>query len=352
MASDATCDVVPSRLQSNETLGFLLKYFFDELEVYYPCIDRADFYQRLSTLFDRHCSYQGSTTWIPKKPENLCLAALTCTILALATYLSGGSASNELQGAEDCTAAASEWHQESRKLLAEYAWDDEPSLDVLRLHILEVLYYTMLEKSRAMSMARAVAVELAFALELNNEAAWGQLTYRQTEYRRMLWWMVYIIDRRISIRTDRPYLINDTEFAVKDFTSQSRMCYLSHPLFDLGYNPSDATFGVHQWPQPSEPTGDWFAYLQFNTRWSRIATRVWDNCCSLGTARSVDVEGISALDVLLVNLESSLAPILLWKQESLLDLIQAGKTDRYIRLRLIMFEVCFRDKYTRSPGGH
>ncbi|OCT54515.1 hypothetical protein CLCR_00853 [Cladophialophora carrionii] len=343
--NNATCDFVISRLQPNQSLGFLLKYCFDELEIYYPCIDRADFYQRLSLLFDRYCAYHGRTTWIPKRPEYLSLAALTCTILALATYLGGRSASGELHE-EDCAITAAEWHLESRKLLEEYAWSDEPCLDVLRVHILEVLYHTMLEKSQAMSMAKAVAVELAFALDLHNEASWAQLTYRQREYRRMLWWMVYIIDRRVSIRTGRPYLINDTDFVVEDFSSESLRCYLLHPVFDLGHIELDGASGVYQWPRPSEPTEDWFAYLQFNTRWSRIATRVWDNCCSLGTARAVDVEEIGALDALLVSLESSLAPTLLWKHMSLLDLTRAGKTDRYIRLRLIIFEVYFRGDST------
>ena len=70
-----------------------------------------------------------------------------------------------------------------------------------RFHLLETIFNTMLEKNSAMSVSKAVAVELAFALELNNETAWADLTQREREYRRLLWWTVYIIDRRISIRT-------------------------------------------------------------------------------------------------------------------------------------------------------
>ena len=339
--SHSYSEYVPSRLSPDHKLGFLLKYCFDELETYYPCVDRVDFYNRLSTLFTQHCSYKDNLTLVPKTAEHLALAALTCAILALATHLGGHSDQIQPPGSDDDYAAAGyEWHLESRKLLAEYAWDNEPCLDVLRLHILEVLYYTMVQKRRAMSMAKAVAVELAFALELNNEAAWNGMKTREREYRRLLWWMTYIIDRRISIRTGRPYLIHDSEFSVGMFSSQSRMCFLADDAFELEHGRADMAFKTRSWPRPSMATEDWFAYLQFNIRWSKIATRVWDNCCSLRVSNAVDLDEIDTLDMLLLNLERSLPPTLLWDPNGMYNLVQAGKTDRYLRLRLIMFEVC------------
>ncbi len=343
------CDFVSSRLQPNRKLGSLLKFCFDELEIYYPCIDRADFYGRLSLLFNQHSSNKDGTTLIRKNPEHLALAALTCAVLALATYL-GGPASNGTHTDEsDCETTAEEWHLESRRLLGEYAWEREPCLDVLRLHILEVLYFTLLEQSRSISMAKAVVVELAFTLELNNEAAWGKTTPHEEEYRRLLWWVVYIVDRQISIRTGRPYLIHDSDVAVGEFTHQSWTCYLSDHILETGSSPTENGFDVHQWPLPSMPSEDWFSYLQFNMCWSKIAARVWDNCCSFGSRRAVDLEELGTLDQLLVDLERSLPPTLLWSPSGLPELVQAGKPDRYLRLRLIIFEVCIP---TRVISGH
>jgi hypothetical protein len=334
-------DFIQTKLQPSKRLGLLLKYCFDELEIYYPCIDRADFYARLSTLFARKCSYRDGLAAIPIIPEDLALAALTCLILALATYMSGQSTLEELVHAmDDCAAAAWQWHRESRRLLAEFSWDTDPPLDMVRYHLLETIFHTMLEKSRAQSVSKAMAVELAFALELNNENSWRHLSRREREYRRLLWWMVYIVDRRISIRTCRPYLIQDCEFAVGEFSADSRICYLSDTASVLHGRHSDAAFDVYEWPLPEDPAEDWFAYLQFKIGWSKIAARVWNNCCSLRSSRAVDLGEINAIDRLLLTLERSLSPSLLWNQHALLDLVQAGKTDRYLRLRLIIFEVC------------
>ncbi|KAJ9606315.1 hypothetical protein H2200_009276 [Cladophialophora chaetospira] len=330
---------VSSKLRPSPKLGFLLKYCFDELEIYYPCIDRADFYGRLSVLFVHDCSYGDGRTLIPKKPESLALAALTCTIVALATYLVGRSQSEDSADDEDtCGTDAWEWHLESRRLLTEHAWQNDPCLDVLRLHLLEVLFFTMVEQSQALSMAKAVAVELAFALELNNEAAWSKTTQREKEYRRLLWWMVYIIDRRISIRVGRPYLIQDSDCAVGEFTSLSRLYYLSNDTFEYGCNPADIDFGMNLWPRPSKPAEDWFAYLHFNVCWSRIAARAWDSCCSLRARQAVDLDEVNAVDQLLRNLERSLPPTLLWSPNGLASMVQAGNSDRFLRLRLIIFE--------------
>lgn len=346
--TDDEADFVPSRLFPNRSLGILLKYCFDELEIYYPCIDRVDFYQRLSLLFGQHCLYEGQSTLIPRKPEYLALAALVCSMVTIATYLDGPHESDQnIDGRDNHAAAAWEWHLESRRLLDAYAWDNDPSPDTICLKVFEVFYYTMTEQNREMSMAKTVAVELAFALHLNNEACWHQMTHREREYRRLLWWLIYVLDRRISIRTKHPYLIHDSEVFVGDFTAQSRMHYLANDPFQFQRTPPDLHFDVYQWPLPSNPNEDWFVYWQFNVRCAKIAERVWDHCYSLRMGGAVDVND---LDALLFKLERSLPPTLMWNSSVLLDLVQAGKTDRYLRLRLIIFEVCLVT--LELPGGN
>lgn len=334
---DDEADFVRSRLFPNRSLGILLKYCFDELEIYYPCIDRVDFYQRLSVLFGQHCLYKGKSTLIPRKPEYLALAALACSMVTIATYLDGPPESDRNIDSRDTYAAAAwEWHLESRRLLEAYAWENHASPDTICIHVFEVLYYTMTERCGAMSIAKTIAVELAFALQLNNEASWPQMTHREREYRRLLWWLIYVLDRRISIRTKHPYLIRNSDVFVGEFTAQSRMHYLADGPFQFQRTPPDMQFDMCRWPLPSNPNEDWFMYWQFNVRCAKIAERVWDHCYSLRMEGAVDV---NELDALLFKLESSLPPTLLWNSGVLLDLIQEGKTDRYLRLRLIIFEV-------------
>jgi hypothetical protein len=329
-------DTIVSRLYPNYKLGCLLKYCFDELEFYYPCIDRIDFYDRLSVLFVDYCSCKNGSTLIPKEPEHLALAALACQMLAIATYIGGDLKPNQPQVVDDPYAEASwKWYLEGRRLLAQSLWQDKPNLDILRLHVLEVVYDAMLEKPKAMSNVVAVVVDLAFVLELHNEELWGACTPREKEYRRLLWWTVYVLDRRIAFRIGRPYLIRDSEWAVAEFTTLSWECYFLHTASET------ETSGIPlHWPHPSTVTENWFKYLQFNIQWSKIATKAWDDFCSLHRPKSTGLNTIDVTDALIINLRINLPLSLQWDPNGLPSLVEPGEMDRSLRLRLIVFEVC------------
>ena len=334
--SSSSVDTIVSQLYPNNKLGCLLKYCFDELESYYPCIDRIDFYDRLSVFFVDYCSCKNGSTLIPKQPEYLALAALACQMLAIATYIGGDPKPNQAEPVDDPYVEESwKWYLESRRLLAQSLWQDKPNLDILRLHVLEVVYNAMLEKPKAMSNTVAVVVDLAFVLELHNEELWDTYTPRDKEYRRLLWWTVYVLDRRMAFRIGRPYLIRDSEWAVAEFTTLSWECY----LLDTALETETSGIPLH-WPHPSTATENWFKYLQFNVQWSKIATKAWDDFCSLHRPKSTGLNTIDGTDALILNLRITLPMSLQWDPNGLPSLVEPGEMDRSLRLRLIVFEVC------------
>lgn len=329
-----------SRLYPNYRLGCLLQYCFDELESYYPCIDRIDFYERLSLFFVDYCSCKDRSTLIPEQPEHLVLAALTCQMLAIATYIGGNPEPNQERIIDDPYMEESwQWYVEGRRLLAHSRWQEKPTLDVLRLHILEVVYGSMLERKKAMSNAISVAVGLAFVLQLHNEELWGCYTPREKEYRRLLWWTVYGLDRRMAFRIGRPYLIRDSEFAVAEFTTVSWNCYLFDSIAVITPENETRTIPL-QWPQPSRATENWFKFLQFHIQWSKMATMVWDSLCSLRRPKSADLHAVNVTDALISNLRMTLPITLQWDPNGLPSLVYPGEMDRSLRLRLIVFEAC------------
>jgi hypothetical protein len=194
----------------------------------------------------------------------------------------------------------------------------------------------MLQRKGDMSRAIAVTVDYAFAMNLNNEDAWTGCALREQEHRRLLWWTIYFLDRRIALLLKRPLLIRDADFIVAGFTDQSRRTFLSRTSLHLTTGSSDEQ---RPWKPPLPPTQDWYDYLEFNIRWSKIATRIWDAFFSLRGSRSIEVEQVELIDALLVKLQTGLPPRLRWDVKNLPGLLRQGTEDKHFRLQIVVFEV-------------
>ncbi len=343
--TDEEVSTVPftiSILYPGSKLGLLLKYWFDELEMFFPCIDRKDFYVRLFALFGESRTYEDKSSHIPLRPDKLSLAALTCGMAAIATYMGGAASLHESLHGDDYYAGASmEWNQESRRLLAQIpSWREHPDLDILRLHLLEVVYLTVLENKGEMSMAMAVAVDIAYSLKINNERLWACRDAREREYLRLVWWTVYYMDRVAALKVGRPILIRQSNFAVESFSPASRRHYL-----DNGANlaPSDPTVeGVPaylRWPLPSRLPDEWLGYLSFMVQWSEIVTSIWDDDFDVRASNRPTSLTVAKADVLLMKLQCSLPFNLLWDSSQLPSRIQSHKMDCTLRLRWVIFLV-------------
>ncbi|KAF9885370.1 hypothetical protein FE257_012987 [Aspergillus nanangensis] len=317
-----------SRLHAEPKLGLLLKCGFDELEFFYPCIDRTDFYNRLSKILPRsNVIYEGGTCEIPQA-EYRALAAMVCRLLSIAVFLGAGADSHE-QGDGHYLKASWSWHLECQKLLSDSSAYDCPSFDIIRAYLLEVSYMTMVQRRRDASKAIAIAVDLAFCMGLNNEEAWSTNTTREKEHLRLLWWTVFHLDRRVGLMVHRPYLIRDADFAVAEMTAQSRDVYCD-------FSPSAGNFTEKDLASPL--TEDWFDYFLFSVKWSKIATQAWDKFFTLRSSKSFDSDNLEVIDALLLKLKHDLPSSLTWDAKRLPLYIASGECDRAFRLQLIIFE--------------
>lgn len=333
---------VVSKLFPDQKLGLLLKHCFDELEAYYPCIDRISFYERLSAFFIESCSCREGITWIPMRAEELSFAALICGMLRLGTYWGGAAERHEtIEGDKPYLESSWSWHLEGRKILDRIPWwREEPNLDILRFYTLEVLYMSMLEKRGNSTNAMAIAVDLAFALSLNNEASWTVHNAWEKEQMRLLWWTIYYLDRRVALRERRSMLINDTDFIVGELDLESKEKYLNQATSAALRNMQTSNCALSiNWPQPSKLTDDWYRYYIFQLRWSKVVTRIWDEFLSLRAVKQIIPEKISEADALIMKLQEELPPSLVWDSRNLPSTMRTSDMDRAFRLQLVIFEV-------------
>lgn len=343
-----TFEHITSKLYPSQQLGSTLKTCFDELELFYPCIDRRDFYSRLSDLFLLHSTCQARSTQIPVTAENLSLAALTCMLLAIGTYLgsAGPSDTSRLSTTDDYFRQASlSWYSESTMLLDQFDCSKHPNIDLLRLHMMEVIYMTMLDRKGGVFRCMALAVDLAYSLGINNEQTWSSYTVREKEYHRLLWWTLCYMDRRIALDSQRPILLKDPDVDVGDFTEDSFQQYMEDASYDKYQTGTHANPVRLSWPSPCKPPENYFDWLLFCMRWSKVVAQIWDTTFAL-KAFQATVDSIAMADMLLMDIHRTLPPSLGWNVEYLPRSIITGEVDRACRLKVIVFEV--RTLFARS----
>lgn len=354
-ASDPATEVLESCLYPNQELGKLLQCYFNELETYYPCFDRSAYYQRLSQLFIENRTCKNGTTFIPKRPEYLSLAALTCGMACLGAYL--GGATQTWMPDDYFTTEAWKWHRESHRLLAQMPlWREKPNLDLLRFHLLEVVYMIILQRQGETARLMAIAVDLAFALKLHNEEAWLGLGTHEREYNRMLWWTICFMDRRVALPNGRPILIRAADFAVGLPNPESRLEWMSETSPEVLVSESNDQAILLQWPKPSFRSQVWFSYVLFAAKWSSLVARIWDKFFILQPVLDDDavVEHIAMTDVLLLQLRNELPASLLWDPVQFPSLVELGDVDRNFRMRLIILEAIntLRIRIRKSTQQH
>lgn len=336
-----TPEYVSSKLFPNQQLSAVLRLCFEELELFYPCIDRVDFYNRLSDLFLLHSICQGKSTRIPTDPNHLSLAALTCLLLAIGTYLGADSPlkPDKPSKIDDYYRQTSLlWYAESSTLLNQVESAEDPNLDLIRYHMLEIVYMNMLGRRGGMSRSLALAVDLAYSLEINDERTWSSCTLREREHRRILWWTLIYMDCRIALHFQRPLLLHHSDYHVGDFTHIS----FGHYMQDAESNSSQAIGGWGTlrlpWPLPARPPENYSDWLLFSMRWSKLVGRVWHGKLSLRATQHT-AESIETMDASLAAIESALPPSLQWNTGHLPTSITAGAMDRECRFRVLVFEV-------------
>ncbi|RFU29417.1 hypothetical protein B7463_g6929, partial [Scytalidium lignicola] len=351
-----TANRIKCYLPSNQRLDYLVQLFFREFGVFYPCIELEDFCDRLSDQIQDRSQDQTVLYLSMDQPECISFWALTSMVLAVAEFLDTGATTGLQQqqslGKNSC--ADKGWYRESKRLCRLCPRRKTTNLNILRLHILEAIFTLMLEDFRESSHAISAAVDLAFLLDLHNESAWAPCSSKERRSRRVLWWTLYLFDRRISHKLGRTYLIPDSEVLVNDFCSD--FDDEAHPsTFNQPASIEDQNELVSATSIPASSSylydQDWYYYLQFHVEWSRLFSKAWDALFGLRAPKAGDAEEIESIEALLLKLKRNLPSDLEWENFSLCDCLQAGVPDRK---RINLLRLLIRHNMIRrdSQKGH
>lgn len=301
----------------------LINLYFDHMNSFFPCIDDVAFRKRLSQI-EAEQVLEGDRICLLVKPASRSFLLLMCLVLAVATYLDPSShqgkgttapgwryflMAEDISGKDHC--------------LRDVGMD----LDLVRYHTVKAMYMIHVERLTAASHSIGTAVQLAFNIGLNDESTWNNCSETEKCARRLLWWTIFYMDRRVAQKCWKPYLIREIEVQVEDMDGTESVPFSD--VFEI------ETCSEMEWKLLIN------RYVQTQISWGRLWALVWDSmfaaCAPKGDARTEEIE---ILDVRILHAQRQTHESLRWETSLLPNYMAAGETEAQIRSRLVAYVVC------------
>lgn len=282
-------------------LDALLDIYFCDLDSFFPFIERDGTRTRIHAALQR-LGHGDNQTIIDVPSSDHSTIALLCNMLAVAECFCVSGL-----GSEDIRPGWSLFLR-GRKLIQHYSSPTKIDLQLIQYQALSSEYLMQSEQLHDALQAISNAGQLAMRARLNEERTWGALPDREILNRKMLWWTIYFLDRKISQRTGSTYVIRDTEVAVSGFsqTSVDRNDRYMQALIELG----------------------------------RLWSLIWDIFFAAAAPRPVDWKEVEIMDTRILVVQRELASCLTWETD-LLDQVYIAQQEPepHIRRRLAIFIV-------------
>ncbi|KAK5328328.1 hypothetical protein LTR93_002113 [Exophiala xenobiotica] len=312
-------------LPSVPRIQSLTRLYFKHLNNFFPCLDDAQFQERLARIEVDQVVSEGDRLCMVVQPSSRSFVMSMCMVLAVATYLDPSSH----QGQDNNTAPG--WRYV--RMAEEMAGRDHHcgrsvgiDLDLVRYHTVRAMYMIHVERLTAAAHAIGTAIQLAFNAGLNDESTWeSDCSDTDRCARRLLWWTIFYMDRRVAQKCWKPYLIRENEVLVEDVVQM----------------PESSTFGsgvFHDQEPYSETEGKVLIhrYVQTAVSWARLWAVVWDTMFAARAPRGESrLEEIEVLDARLLHAQRQIHESLQWETCLLPSYMAAGETEAHIRSRLV-----------------
>ncbi|KAK5297107.1 hypothetical protein LTR20_008758 [Exophiala xenobiotica] len=313
-------------LPSVPQIQSLTRLYFEHLNNFFPCLDDAQFQERLARIEVDQVVSEGDRLCLVVKPSSRSFVMSMCMVLAVATYLDPSSH----QGQDNNTAPG--WRYV--RMAEEMAGRDHHSssrsvgidLDLVRYHTVRAMYMIHVERLTAAAHAIGTAIQLAFNAGLNDESTWGSdCSDTDRCARRLLWWTIFYMDRRVAQKCWKPYLIRENEVLVEDVVQMPESSTFGSGVFDdqETYSETEGKVLIHR-------------YVQTAVSWARLWAVVWDTMFAARAPRGESrLEEIEVLDARLLHAQRQIHESLQWETCLLPSYMAAGETEAHIRSRLV-----------------
>ncbi|KAL6241207.1 hypothetical protein RBB50_011886 [Rhinocladiella similis] len=255
------------------------------------------------------------------RPSSRNFFMLMCMVLAVATYLDSASHPQKNAappGWQYCLMAEeiSGRDHHTRLLPTE--------LDLIRYYTVKAVYMVHIEKLTPASHSIAIAIQSAFAAHLNDESTWIDCAKSRKHARRLLWWTVFYVDRRIAQKCWKPYIIRENEFRVGELATTEEELFGT--VLDL------------QTHIKVEEQLVIARYVQTMIRWARLWAQVWDSMFAVGSSYGKKrAEETEVLDAKILHAQRETHESLCWDTLFLPTYLATGETDAQIRSRLVAY---------------
>jgi hypothetical protein len=234
MAENPSSYVKTATSLSSTQEEYFLDLFWQTYHVIYPVLNEAEFKDHYNSLWT-----SGTSERRPSPLVEIVLAL--CLQYGMAMSLNAnGNKENAGVDCDDATIAGRWYYLRCQALLANES--ETPTISTLQCHILSSIYLCCGSFINMADSACGLAVRTAYMIGLHLDPP-TSVQDAERELRRRLWWTLYVLESKMSMKLGRPFLLHGSNSTCALPADQSRDIAVTGSSFvRLGENTTWLTF--------------------------------------------------------------------------------------------------------------
>ena len=219
---------------------YFLSLFWQSYYTSYPILDELEFKEYYRSLW--------ATSDEKRKPSALAdIVIALCMQYGMARLPSveqGLNATSRAKVSNSDAMIAGRWYYRRCQTLLS-AESESPTISTLQCHILSSLYLCCASFQNMADSACGLAVRTAYMLGVHLEPP-QSMPRRERETRKRLWWTLYVLETKMSMKLGRPFLLHDSSTACSLPADDREIAMLVGSSFaPLGDNVTWLTWNLH-----------------------------------------------------------------------------------------------------------
>ncbi|KAK9481546.1 fungal-specific transcription factor domain-containing protein [Lipomyces starkeyi] len=219
---------------------YFLDLFWQSYYTSIPILDELEFKEHYQSLW--------ATSYKERKPSALVdIVIAVCMQYGMARLPGVGrglSAASRASVNDNDATIAGRWHYRRCQTLLSCQLES-PTISTLQCHILCSIYLCCGSFQNMADNACSLAVRTAYMLGLHLEPP-QTMPRREKEMRKRLWWTLYVLETKMSMKLGRPFLLHDSSTTCSLPADDREIAMLSGSSFaPLGENVTWLTWNLH-----------------------------------------------------------------------------------------------------------
>ena len=321
-------------LPAQSELQSLVDLYFEYMNYFFPCVDEGEFRAQLALACTGRVNHGRSLQETAMSMSSTFLMLLY-VVLAIGTCLDPQS-----QKSPSNTVARRRYLETAYEISRgrQESGNGEANMELVRYQTALAVCLIHIERPTSAYRAVSDAIQQAFVCGLNDESLWSCLTEREARSRRLLWWTVFYLDRRIAQKCWKPYLVRETDI------------YVDESMGFLVDATNAAVIDVDV-PLRAEQSELVDQYALSNIRWAKLWAVMWDTLFSVRAVRTgATAEDLEVLDARILHAQRQVPPSLQWDTSFAETYAAAAEAEVHTRSRLVVYVVSLLQSSNSPPA--